>query len=59
VLRASAQRCGDWVTGPYRFEVLHGVSHWIPDEVPDQAADLLLEHFAAHPAGTARTESTP
>jgi pimeloyl-ACP methyl ester carboxylesterase len=38
-----------YVTGDYRFEVLRGVSHWIPDECPDTAADLLLEWFAAHP----------
>ncbi|HEY7052123.1 MAG TPA: alpha/beta fold hydrolase [Mycobacterium sp.] len=37
-----------YVTGDYRFEVLHG-SHWIPDQQPDVAADLLLEWFAAHP----------
>jgi pimeloyl-ACP methyl ester carboxylesterase len=36
------------VSGEYRFEVLHG-SHWIPDEQPDKAADLLLEWFEAHP----------
>jgi hypothetical protein len=23
---------------------LHGVSHWIPDEVPDRLAELLLDH---------------
>ena len=38
-----------YVTGDYRFEILRGVSHWIPDECPDAAADLLLEWFAAHP----------
>lgn len=38
-----------YVSGEYRFEILHGVSHWIPDEQPDKAADLLLEWFEAHP----------
>jgi pimeloyl-ACP methyl ester carboxylesterase len=38
-----------YVTGDYRFEILRGVSHWIPDECPDAAADLMLEWFAAHP----------
>jgi pimeloyl-ACP methyl ester carboxylesterase len=38
-----------YVTGDYRFEILRGVSHWIPDECPDTAADLLLDWFAAHP----------
>ncbi len=37
-----------YVTGEYRFEVMPGVSHWIPDEEPDKLADLLLEWFAAH-----------
>jgi pimeloyl-ACP methyl ester carboxylesterase len=37
-----------YVNGEYRFEILHGVSHWIPDEQPDKAADLLLEWFEAH-----------
>jgi pimeloyl-ACP methyl ester carboxylesterase len=38
-----------YVGGEYRFEILRGVSHWIPDECPDKAADLLLEWFEAHP----------
>jgi len=38
-----------YVGGEYRFEILRDVSHWIPDECPDKAADLLLEWFAAHP----------
>ncbi|MDT7571703.1 MAG: hypothetical protein QOE05_1877 [Actinomycetota bacterium] len=38
------------VTAPYRFEVLHGVSHWVPEEAPDQLAAWVLEHLAAHPA---------
>ncbi|MFF3243746.1 alpha/beta fold hydrolase [Streptomyces sp. NPDC002870] len=42
------------VTGPYRFEVLEGVSHWVPDEVPATMSTLLLEHlarFATHRSG--------
>ena len=38
-----------YVTGDYRFEILHGVTHWILDECPDKAADLLLEWFETHP----------
>ncbi len=44
-----AQACGRGVGGEYRFGMLHGVSHWIPDEDPGAAADLLLDWFAAHP----------
>jgi len=35
------------VTGSYRFEVLEGVGHFIPEEVPDELSRLLLEHLAA------------
>lgn len=49
VLRKTAEACRKWVTGPFRFETLHGVSHWIPDEAPDVLSDLLLAQFAAHP----------
>lgn len=43
-----ARDTANYVSGDYRFEVLHG-SHWIPDEQPDKAADLLLEWFESHP----------
>lgn len=36
-----------YVTGPYRFEVLDGVSHWISEESPEQLSALLLDHLAA------------
>jgi pimeloyl-ACP methyl ester carboxylesterase len=39
-----------FVSAPYRFEVLHGVSHWVPEEAPEQLSTWLLEHLAAHPA---------
>ncbi|MGC0363171.1 pimeloyl-ACP methyl ester carboxylesterase [Rhodococcus sp. 27YEA15] len=34
-----------YVDGPYRFEVLPGVSHWIPDEAPEAVDRLLGEHL--------------
>jgi pimeloyl-ACP methyl ester carboxylesterase len=34
------------VAGPYRFEVLEGVSHWISEEAPEALSSLLLEHLA-------------
>jgi pimeloyl-ACP methyl ester carboxylesterase len=46
----SARDTAQHVSGEYRFEILHGVSHWIPEEQPDKAADLLLEWFEAHPS---------
>lgn len=41
--RASAEACGEHVTGPFRFVELDGVSHWIPEEVPDALAKAILE----------------
>ncbi len=46
--RAAAEATVDWVSGPYRFEVLEGVSHWIPETAPLELNRLLLEHLAAH-----------
>ena len=43
--RRSAELTARHVTGPYRFEVLEGVSHWIPEEEPAEVTRLLLEHF--------------
>jgi pimeloyl-ACP methyl ester carboxylesterase len=39
---------GEYVAGPYRFEVLEGVSHWIPDLAPDAMTSLLLDHLTRH-----------
>jgi pimeloyl-ACP methyl ester carboxylesterase len=45
--REAAESCGAWVSAPYRFEALAGVSHWIPETAPDDLSRLLLEHLAA------------
>ncbi|MFE5140634.1 alpha/beta fold hydrolase [Streptomyces fagopyri] len=47
---AASQATGQWVGGPYRFETLHDVSHWIPEEAPEALNGLLLEHLRAHRA---------
>jgi pimeloyl-ACP methyl ester carboxylesterase len=47
VSRAAAERCRQYVTGPYRFAELNGASHWLPERAPDQVAALLSEHFAS------------
>jgi len=52
--RRAAELTADHVSGPYRFEVLEGVSHWIPEEVPDTVAELLDDH-----AGRARRPLRP
>ncbi|GGQ85619.1 alpha/beta fold hydrolase [Couchioplanes azureus] len=46
ISRAAAELCGRYVDAPYRFEVLRGASHWLPEEKPEQVAELLIEHFA-------------
>ncbi|MDV8070440.1 alpha/beta fold hydrolase [Rhodococcus sp. IEGM 1366] len=43
--RKGAELTTRYVDGPYRFEVLRGVSHWIPDEAPQQLDRLLAEHL--------------
>lgn len=40
--RAGAELCGDYVTADYRFEIIEGASHWLPDEQPERVADLFL-----------------
>ena len=47
-----ARLTGDYVVGDYRLEVLKGVSHWILDEEPEKAAELLLDWFASHAAAS-------
>ena len=44
--REAAEWTAGYVTGPYRFEVLDGISHWAPEEAPDALNALLLEHLA-------------
>ncbi|GAA0502522.1 haloalkane dehalogenase [Saccharopolyspora subtropica] len=44
----AALATADHVTGPYRFEMLEDVSHWIPEEVPETFTRLLLQHLLAH-----------
>jgi pimeloyl-ACP methyl ester carboxylesterase len=46
--RAAAERTREWIDAPYRFEVLEGVSHWIPETAADALNRLLLEHVSAY-----------
>jgi pimeloyl-ACP methyl ester carboxylesterase len=43
--REGAEGTGAYVTGPYRFVELEGISHWIPEDVPEEFNRLLLEHL--------------
>lgn len=40
--RASAEACGEHVTGSFAFVELTDVSHWIPEEAPAALADAVL-----------------
>jgi len=43
--REAAEATAAQVEGPYRFEVLEGVGHWIPEEAPDALNALLIDHL--------------
>ena len=45
--RYGADLTAEYVTGPYEYVVLDGVSHWIPDEEPDELADAILDRVGA------------
>ena len=36
---------GRWITGAYRFEVLAGAGHWLPEHHAGELGRLLLEHL--------------
>jgi pimeloyl-ACP methyl ester carboxylesterase len=44
--RVAAEATADFVTGPYRFEVIAGAGHFLTDEVSEAVNRLLLSHFA-------------
>lgn len=48
--RKGAELTEDYVDAPFRLIVLDGVSHWIPDELPDELAEIIDENATAHPA---------
>jgi pimeloyl-ACP methyl ester carboxylesterase len=48
--REAAEATGQYVTGPYRFEILEGVSHWIPETAPESVNSLLVDFLGSDPA---------
>ena len=48
--RTAAEACADQVRGDYRFVELTGISHWIPEQAPDQLARAVLDRVASGPA---------
>jgi pimeloyl-ACP methyl ester carboxylesterase len=48
--RMGAEATGEFISGPYRFEVLPGGSHYAPDQMPERVSELLLQHVSGYPA---------
>jgi pimeloyl-ACP methyl ester carboxylesterase len=40
--RTAAERCAAHVVGDFRFVELAGISHWVPDQAPDEVAEAIL-----------------
>ncbi len=45
--RVAAEGCAQFVIADYRFVELPGVTHWIPEQAPDQLAAAILERISA------------
>jgi pimeloyl-ACP methyl ester carboxylesterase len=43
--RTAAELTARYVDGPYRFEVLEGMPHWLPEACPFELAELLVDHM--------------
>ena len=46
ISREAAEGCPKYVDGPFQFEVLDGVNHWIPEVAADRLNALMLDHLA-------------
>ncbi len=46
--RRAAEETAERVSGPYTFEVLENVSHWIPEMAPVELSDLLIRHLSRY-----------
>lgn len=47
--RRAADLTADFVTGDYRYEVVEGASHWLPEESAEQVTPTILDFLASHP----------
>jgi len=45
---SAARSTADFVTGPFRFEVLPGIGHFLTDQDPEAVTRGLLSHLARH-----------
>jgi len=46
--REAALGTAAFVAGPYRFEVIEGVGHWLPELVPERVTQLILDQVREH-----------
>lgn len=49
---AGARGTERFVDAPYTFEILRGVSHWIPEEAPERVDALLGAHLGQPPVSS-------
>ena len=47
--RRAADLTADFVTGDYRYEVVEGAGHWLPEESADQVTPTILDFLQSHP----------
>jgi pimeloyl-ACP methyl ester carboxylesterase len=45
--RTAAEACANYVTGDYSFVELPGITHWIPEQAPEQLAAAILDRIAS------------
>jgi pimeloyl-ACP methyl ester carboxylesterase len=45
--RTAAEACVNHVTGDYSFVELSGVTHWIPEQAPEQLVEAILSRLAS------------
>ena len=45
---SAARFTAEFVTGPYRLEVLPGIGHFVTDQDPESVTRGLLSHLARH-----------
>jgi pimeloyl-ACP methyl ester carboxylesterase len=55
ICRTAAELCGRYVTGSFRFEVLQGASHWLPEVEPVKVSVLLAGHFERASGGAGKS----
>ncbi|TFV68377.1 alpha/beta hydrolase [Blastococcus sp. CT_GayMR20] len=45
--RTAAEACSNHVTGDYRYVELSGVTHWIPEQAPEELASAILDRISS------------